>query len=240
MADVEVLDSMLESAEDVALYAARMGKVVSRLRIDNLPKSQQEAIAFDFSAAKKKLEGLRDQIRERNIELRITRLARAADILETSDDGPARWEAAYAVSVDHEFLEAFFKDFGRNRRGKFTRPRLNDPDLKDAVEANYKRAKQSAGDLPQKSRLLFDGLAWWLRGRYGRGTHGGGLLKDAAVLSNPLAQLTLLMPHKPPRPTPPADRNGRSTPDCDRRHHYTWAWENRGTRSNQDPHEVFS
>jgi len=58
-------------------------------------------------------------------------------------------------------------------------------------------------------------------------------------LSNPLAQLTLLMPKKPPLPTPLPAANGRSVPDFDRRHHYTWTWENRATPDNVDPHTHF-
>ncbi|MCH8048087.1 MAG: hypothetical protein IID44_30705 [Planctomycetes bacterium] len=224
---MHVLDSELASIGGVAQYAAKSGKMVSRVKPATLSEAQREAVAFDFAAAEKTLAGLRSELRERAVELRIKRLSRAADVLENSQVGTHRYEAAYAAGVDKGQLDVFFKTTGKKRRGKFTRPALNELGLEESVQKNFERAEKAAGDLMVKSRLLFDGLAWWLRGRYGRGPHAGGLLKDAEVLVNPQAQVALLMPAKRPRPIPPPGPNSSSVPDYDRRHHYTWAWENR-------------
>jgi hypothetical protein len=228
---MHVLDSELASIGGVAQYAAKSGKMVSRVKLDALSEAQREAVAFDFAAAVKTLAGLRSELRERAVELRIKRLSRAADVLENSQLGTHRYEAAYAAGVDKRLLDVFFKIVGKKRRGKFTRPALNELGLEETVEKTFERAEKAAGDLMVKSRLLFEGLDWWLRGRYGRGPFAGGLLKDAEVLVNPKAQIALLMPAERPRPIPPPGPNSSSVPDYDRRHHYTWAWENRQTSS---------
>ena len=43
---------------------------------------------------------------------------------------------------------------------------------------------REALDLLEKSRLLYTGLHWWLRGRYGKGTDGFGLLKSPAAMKS--------------------------------------------------------
>ena len=226
-AAINVLDSKLATSGSVAQYAAKSGKSVSKVKLADLSQAQRDAVEFDFAAAEKTLAGLRTELRERAVELWIKRLARAADVLENSKVGTQRYEAAYAAGIDKGLLDTFFKTVGKQRRGKFTRPALNELGLEESVQKTFERVKKSAGDLMVKSRLLFDGLEWWLRGRYGRGPHAGGLLKDAAVLANPQAQFALFMPAERPRPIPPPGPKISSVPDYDRRHHYTWAWESR-------------
>ena len=97
------------------------------------------------------------------------------------------------------------------------------------------QGRQAAGaELLLKGELLFEGLHWWLRGRYGRGSEGGGLFKNKQVLRNPALRFGLSMPTDPPRPTVPGVVSRyEPVPFADRRHHYVWAWENQGIELRQ-------
>ena len=98
-----------------------------------------------------------------------------------------------------------------------------------SVAALVRLQRESAGDLVTKSRLLYHGMHWWMRGRYGLGPDGFGLLKSVAALNSPLAQFPLYMPAKTPTPTDPTI-SGYSVPKFDRRHHYIWMYEYRVLR----------
>jgi hypothetical protein len=129
----------------------------------------------------------------------------------------------------------------------FHRAALSSPDLAKEVAALAHNAQESAGSLADKAEQFFAGLAFWLRGRYGWGPDVSGLAKSADALEQPelLQQvfmpdnlLTLADAKKKPkqedagrrtetRPASTAEK-AQSTPTCpDRRHHYTWAWEDR-------------
>jgi hypothetical protein len=107
------------------------------------------------------------------------------------------------------------------------RQSLNDPQLAETIREQVKRGQQLAGkDFLEKSRLLFTGLHWWFRGRYGMGTDGNGLLKSKLALTSPDAQFGLYMPKEVPKPTDPR-QGGKQVPSVDRRHHYIWQFETR-------------
>ncbi|HEY2249446.1 MAG TPA: hypothetical protein VGH74_00250, partial [Planctomycetaceae bacterium] len=129
----------------------------------------------------------------------------------------------------------------------FQRAALAGPDLGNDVATLGRRAADAAGPLGDKAERFFAGLEFWLRGRYGWGPDVGGLAKSNAALQQPQLLHQVYMPDnlltladeetespKPPasgrRPeTPPRiAKKGKATPTCpDRRHHYTWAWEDR-------------
>jgi hypothetical protein len=109
----------------------------------------------------------------------------------------------------------------------FLRATLRRPNLAEEVDDQAKQADELAGDLATKTEHLFEGLDWWLRGRYGRGPEVWGLAKSGAALKNRSLLIALEMPSEPPVPTPPADPRRAPVPQFDRRHHYTWAWEDR-------------
>jgi hypothetical protein len=101
-------------------------------------------------------------------------------------------------------------------------------DIANRVAADAKRASGLAGDLAPKARLLFEGIYWWSRGRYGLGSDVEGLAKSPAAMRSPEAQFTLQMPAATPKPTDPAGRiSAEPVPRFERRHHYLWAWEDR-------------
>ena len=94
----------------------------------------------------------------------------------------------------------------------------------EKVGKTIDHARQMAGaELLQKSRWLFAGLHWWMRGRYGVGTAGQGLLKDPAALKSADVMFGLLMPINPPIPNAPT--SDQPVPLVDRRHHYLWQFE---------------
>ena len=107
------------------------------------------------------------------------------------------------------------------------RPRLSEPGYAEALTSDVERGKKLAGDMVKKSQLLFAGMHWWRRGRYGRGPELNGLLKSKAAQTDLAAQIPLIMPKEAPVPIDPAQNPLNQVPDYDRRHHYTWAWQTR-------------
>ncbi|MCA9206279.1 MAG: hypothetical protein KDA59_24670, partial [Planctomycetales bacterium] len=75
--------------------------------------------------------------------------------------------------------------------------------------------------------MFRQGLQWWLRGRYGRGPDGYGLLKSELALISPAAQMGIYLPNETPTPTDPANPSKTAVPEVDRRHHYIWGMEYR-------------
>ena len=191
-------------------------------KVKNPTPGQEAAFAIDFVKYQGEAQELQRDLNERAIELRVNRIAFALKLLEGKNDLKERFLAAYAVGVDGEILIQGLK----NDKVRFRRENLSSPTLADELRASVDRGKTLAGDLIKKSELLFAGLHWWRRGRYGRGSELHGLLKPEAALKNPAAQIGLLMPRTSPEPTDPA-KGGRPSPDFDRRHHWTWAWEDR-------------
>jgi len=192
-------------------------------RVKNPTPAQKAAFALDFAAQQREIAALHQDLNERGLELRLDRIEFAKRILEESKDLKQRFLAAYAMGVDGEILYQGFKNY----RGVFQRERLRAPQLTETLRIDIDHyGKDLAGDLVKKSELLFAGLHWWRRGRYGRGPEGNGLLKSQEALRNPAAQIALFMPMFTPEPTDPM-KPGRQSPDYDRRHHWTWAWEDR-------------
>lgn len=103
---------------------------------------------------------------------------------------------------------------------------LSDPRIGEQLRATLHEGRTLAGaDLITKSRLLFTGMHWWFRGRYGVGTDSMGLMKNERSLKSPEAMFALYMPRVPPKPTDPFSQ-GTPLPLVDRRHHYVWRLSN--------------
>jgi hypothetical protein len=192
-----------------------------------LPKRRtaaDEAIfATKFPDLTNKIRAVHRDLNERGVELRVERIKFANKVLAESKDVKERFFAAYAVGIDGELLKQGFKEFA----GQLTRPSLNTPGYAEAVTSDVERGQKAAGDLVKKSQLLFAGMHWWRRGRYGRGPELNGLLKSKAAQTDLVAQIPLIMPKESPVPIDPAKNPQNQIPDFDRRHHYTWAWQTR-------------
>ena len=139
----------------------------------------------------------------------------------------------------------------------FHRAALTSPDLANEVATLARHAQEAAGPLADKAERFLAGLELWLRGRYGWGPDVGGLAKSSAALEQPelLQQvsmpenlLTLADEKEQPKqegagrrteaPSTKTEKKPRKTPTCpDRRHYYTWGWEDRKLVStvNKDP-----
>ncbi len=200
-------------------------KVVSKAK--NATPADKAIFATQFPNITAKIRLLHQELNERAIELRVERIQFAVKVLQESKDIKERFFAAYAVGVDGELLVNGFKE----APGPFGRESLNAPGYAQALSSNVDQGKQLAGDLVNKSRLLFAGLHWWRRGRYGRGPELNGLLKNIAAQTDLAAQIPLFMPRVSPVPVDPAKNPLHQIPDYDRRHHYTWAWQTRQFQS---------
>lgn len=166
------------------------------------------------------------QVEEQQLAWRLQRLDRAGDVLKNGDDSKERFLAAGVLDEDGTALFEYFSQ-AENSKRRHALPELNAPGLATVVKTKLDAGRVKAGPLVQKSRQLQAGLQWWLRGRYGRGTEGFGLLKSEWALGSVDAQMSLFMPPETPLPTESSDRTAVSVPYFDRRHHYIWMFEYR-------------
>lgn len=206
---------------------AHQGKLLTQAKVVTKARSTSAAdkaiFATDFQKLFDRIKALHQEINERAVELRVARVKFAVQVLTDSKDVKERFFAAYAVGIDGELLLNGFKE----HQGPFGREALNAPGYSEALQSDVDRGKKLAGDLVKKSHLLVAGMHWWRRGRYGRGPELNGLLKSKEAQTNLAAQIPLLMPKESPVPVDPAKNPFKQTPDYDRRHHYTWAWQTR-------------
>lgn len=219
---VHVLNNQLEVARRLAEYTARVAASIPPQMIAKLSDADRQIVEDDYRGLVTQAAEAIAELGEREIELRIRRLRLAATTLEDPALTKERFFAAYAWNVDQQLIDAFYRKKEQQDPPVFLRDSLAELGVKEQVAADAARAKELAGDLTEKAYQLFQGLHWWTRGRYGRGPEVFGLAKSKAVLSVPQAQLWLFMPQEPPDPTSLAV-GGYSY--YDRRHHYTWAWE---------------
>ena len=244
--DCHVLENRLDGAIRIAQYAQQAAKGVPRQEIAQFVAGEARSLLIDFAGLLSKLQARRQELDERETELRIFRLGLAREVLSNPQISKERILAAYAWQVDSVLVDEFFVQ-NKARRGQFARPDLNEPDVPRMASADAQQCRRLAGDLTQKSQALFMGLHWWLRGRYGLGPEVYGLAKPAAALKSPEMLFALYMPEEPPKPTNPiVDTSAKSAaPLFDRRHHYWWAWEDRSVarsgfeESNTTKHESF-
>ena len=237
MEDYEKLFWELHVAENQLWNARQLaGQIASwtrrGLNRSNLNDEQRTLLGFDYEAGEARIRDLAQQRMDRELLLRAQRLGDAVNDLSDKKDHRSRLLAAFALATDSRLLGEYLEQHPKLPDG-------GDPSTMPLTNVELARltqqGRQAAGEqLLVKGQLLFEGLHWWLRGRYGRGSEGGGLFKNKQVLKNPALRFGLYMPSDPPRPTVPgvASRN-ESVPFADRRHHYVWAWENQGIELKQ-------
>ena len=225
---IHVLENQLRTAHDVVRYAALIAKLVPERQRAALSEPQRDALATDFSELTSQVTAAQRDLDEREAELRLQRLELAAAKLADQAFTKERLLAAVALEEDGRLLAEFLTQSDPAKTGRgFSRAALGAPSLTDTVKEQVTRGRKLGGDLIAKSQMLFTGLHWWLRGRYGRGPEGWGLLKSAWAVKSPQAYFSLYMPRETPQPTDPFQA-GRPSPDYERRHHYTWSFEPRG------------
>ena len=222
---IHVFDNRLQTATNLANYAGKLVRAARKTNRKSLDDEQRALLSTDYSKLTDRIDHLRRDLKERAIELRIKRLLDySAGVVRNSDDFKERLKAAYVADLDGHLLTEFFRN---NAGARFGRERLNDNSLVPEIEAYVKMVRESQRDLVAKSRLLFTGLYWWSKGRYGMGPDGYGLLKSEMALRSPQAHSGLYMPIETPKPTNPMDSDGYPIPEIQRRHHYIWWFEYR-------------
>lgn len=222
--EAHVHNNQLQEAVELARFGTMVSGTVTKLNA-KVPQSDRDVLATDFSNHTRSAADLRQELLERGVELRLARISFALDRLQQrSTDMRSRFFAAYAVGADGASLESWLKDHAQHA----SRELLQDPDLLVNLQKSLQEGRQVAGEMVHKAELLFEGLHWWRRGRYGAGPDGEGLLKSVAALDRPAARLPLYMPEASPVPTDPFATNPIAwSPRFDRRHHYVWAWQDR-------------
>lgn len=221
--EAHVQNNQLMNADGLAFQGnlITQSKVISKAR--NATAADKTIFATKFPEITAQIRAVHRELNERGVELRVDRIKFAIKVLQESKDIKERFFAAYAVGIDGELLVQGFKE----NPGPFIRENLGSASYLEALNSDIEQGKKLAGNLVKKSELLFAGMHWWRRGRYGLGPELSGLLKSAAAQNNLAAQIPLNMPRVSPVPVDPAKNPLHQIPAFDRRHHYTWAWQTR-------------
>lgn len=215
-----VLGNELINTRQIAAYGAAVSAATSKRQdLEGLPVFSELLTTVDETGM---------ELSQRRVEMHFHRLVLAERILQETHDLEQRIFAAYSVDFDGNVLQEFLKENKADEEGsrpKLLRKQLAVAGIDVRVATLIDSGKESAGDMLAKSRLFFEGLHFWMRGRYGRGTDQGGLMKSRYAIQSPQAQVALLMPMEPPEPNDPLAGKEYQTPQVDRRHHYIWATE---------------
>ena len=170
----------------------------------------------NFEALAHRVEKMTRDAAKRSVAERMLRLDFALRVLRDSDNLKQRYYAAFVGDLDGRLLVESM----RSQDGPTALDQLH------IVEQRHAALVDAAGkDLVRKAELLFVGLHWWMRGRYGKGPEGHGLLKDPAAVRSPEAMFGLYMPLETPQPTDPQLTSSDRVPEIDRRHHYIWMYQ---------------
>ena len=234
--ELHVTENRLKNADHLARYGqtfVKQSRTKKETRKASLKKESDDTeseVSYDFAAQRADIRRLLRDLPEIKAELRIAAVTRATEIVRESKDFKERLRAAYVADFDGQQVIDFLRTHVQ-RGTKFKRPSLSDSNTLSAVLAAMQFARETSGDLVIKSRLLHQGMHWWMRGRYGEGPMGAGLLKSPMALASPMAQFPLYMPMSNPKPVDPT--MGYSVPKFDRRHHYIWMYEYRNIISTE-------
>jgi hypothetical protein len=208
-----------------AVQLQQFGTVLHQRALNVLRKAtpeERQVLMSDFGLEGHKLEELQRDLAERKIELRLKRLDLANSTLKGSVDRIKLFESARAIDVDAPLLAEFFGS-RKETDAPFRRAALNKPGLPKTIRALSSESEAIAGDLILKSRHFYSGIHWWLRGRFGMSTDGGGLLKPKLAHQSPQLMFQLFMPAELNAPRGVS----QSPPQCqvERRHQLVWSFE---------------
>lgn len=220
---VHVMDNRLINVRRLAEYTGQLVRQVGNVRqhVAKLEPHQREAILADYGALAAHIDALHTDLYERSLEMRVDRLRTSTNVLSDFILSEKNFLAAYSVAVDSRILKEYLTS-----GAKPTRVSLAEPKLLEEVEWLESLGRERGGDLIAKSEWLYNGLHWWLRGRYGRGADGFGLFKGEFALNSPEDMFRLDMPRDPMEAAKLA-KDVDNSYAVDRRHCYTWAWEDR-------------
>jgi hypothetical protein len=245
---IHLLDDRLVTAQRYADFAALYSRNAEGLGRQRLTADQAMALDTDFARLATDIAWQRRDLYEREIELRVQRVQDATTVLGRRGALKEKLFAVHSFDVDGILIEQFFDRDEGVKTGRLSRPRLKDDELSKRVKRLVEQGRKDAGDLLAKSRMLYGGLSWWLRGRYGQTHPTGGWLKSTDLpwddeITRPCTPIELMprvsfdprplaaptgwlyMPSGKIQPTAPTDFSTAAVPLYDRRHHFTWIWE---------------
>jgi hypothetical protein len=198
------------------------------------PAKQQKAKAqqpggHDFIQEQKDLQELRDRLMARLMELNLVRLEGA--MLLALDQTAGFDKRMHAMTRASDSLTGLHAHWSRYKQWKEKHGGY-DPKSEERWLSQEEQLKSSAGPLITKVYHFSEGTRWWLRGRYGKGSAAGGLVKvlpaglrqDQTLKA--LTEYDLLMPQPIPKPQDPLTMPGAYP--IGRRHLALWQWETRG------------
>jgi hypothetical protein len=224
---IHVLENQLDTARFMADTMTRLAKGFPSGVAIKLNDGDRKLIQTDHAELVAQLQRATLDVEEREIELRIARLRAALERLENPTLDSERFLAAYTSELDSRIITDFFDRVKKGERA-IRSETLSATETIESMGTQIKRARELAKDLSFKAALFYEGIQWWLRGRYGMGPDASGLAKSPEALHSLSAQFGLYMPAETPRPSDPTDQRVRqAVPTFERRHHYWWAWEDR-------------
>jgi len=200
--EMHVLHSRLAVAGGLAEYMGTLARVFPRAQLAMLAEGERPLIEGQPAALQARVKQEIADLEEREVELRIHRLSFARHALEDMKLTPDRVLAAFSADFDGRLVAQFFERAKKSQQA-LAREILRDPATPARAAAEHRRARELAGDLTVKANLLFEGMHWWMRGRYGRGPEVGGLAKSEWATRTPQGQFGLYMPIDTPSPTDP-------------------------------------
>lgn len=219
--EIHVAENEIRNAIQACEYARNLQNAARRINRNQLPEEQAALLDKDYRDQQLALNIAAKQLNEKKLELRIQRLDLSYKTLQESSVTRDRIYAAYLSDLDGDLLQAAY---ATPAASGFRRALLQQTTA-EQIKETASKATEIDPPLTQKCRLFFTGLHWWLRGRYGQGPDGHGLLKSVQALQTPRGQFGLYMPVETPQPTDPMQ--SQSIPQVDRRHHYIWRYEYR-------------
>ncbi len=224
--DLHVMRNELEDARRLAEFCHAVVAPIrkSKLKKKSIQDADQDSKVYwmkPFDQIVKSINRRGNELKKVSTELRMYRLEDAVETLANDKDKANRIYAAFALQQDAIEIEENLSSQKGTKKG------AQNPELQKQVQALVKTGIESAGDAIVKSQLLFEGLHWWERGRFGASTEAKGLLKPRQAMISQQAMFSLFMPTQPPAATNPFATYGQQSPQIDRRHHYIWAAEYR-------------
>lgn len=258
--EIHVLENKIVNAANFARYGAYLIEQADKQKSRGF-EDQLKQLSTNFEEHVEDLKIASRDLQERKLEFRVGRMELAKKVLGDNASFMERIRAAFAGQLDAAMFGRMFAavDAVANAAGadeepqglpEFKRPRLQDDQLRQHVVDLAEEIDALSGDLKHKSQLFFVGTHWWLRGRYGRGTDNGGLLKSTRSVVDPQFQFPLFIPEAMGEPGHKLVRNpewGKSVdgvvaevpaflrvknesglkPEVPRRHHFAWMFEYR-------------
>ncbi len=191
-----------------------------RNKIERGAKPESQEVVRQFESLAADLPRLKQELLEREAELRLIRFNQSYDSLAEASDFETRLTAAMSIELDGEVLIPFLAQVPSDA---FTRAALQQPQLLAKLREKREQVHRQEPEVVAKARLFREGMHWWLRGRYGQSSLANGLLKPELAMTNPALMNALYMP----RNRSERINASEGSSGFERRHFYSWAVEYR-------------